>query len=399
MGEDNQEHSVSLEFVNMIDIIEMSVLIADDMPNMVTTLRGMMKFLNYGKRFIPAKDGEEAWRILQKEPVDLAILDYNMPMMNGAELLSRIREDKKLRDLPVIMVTAQAIRDFVAEAAESEIDAYILKPATVKVLGDKVLNVIESANSPSPMVFHPKEARAYEDLGDLDAAVSETKLAIDANPSSSRPLRELGYYHYKKGDLKESKIWLTKAAKMNPLDVFAFHYLGELYANVNDIDMASKYFEKAMNISPRHVSRAVSFGTTLLEKNMPGEAIQVFEKALSLAKNNMKLREEVAHRCVKKGAKEYGATLLESVLRKEPHRQDLALQLGTTLTELGQYPKALTFLKRTEKEDKNNLAVKMVIAKAYLGLGKAIRAEKALKELLKSDPDNIEALDLMRQCI
>ena len=131
----------------MIDINEMTVLIADDIPNMITTLRNMMKVLKYGKRFIPADNGEEAWRILNKEkeePVEFAILDYNMPVMNGAELLSRIREDRDLRDLPVVMVTAQANREFVAEAAESEIDAYILKPPTVKVLGQKILAVIEN---------------------------------------------------------------------------------------------------------------------------------------------------------------------------------------------------------------------------------------------------------------
>ena len=189
----------------MIDIIDMTVLIADDMPNMITTIRGMLKFLHYGKRFIPAGDGEEAWRVLKKEAIDLAILDFNMPFMNGAELLARIRDDRELRDLPVIMVTAQANQEFVAEAAESEIDAYILKPATVKVLGDKVLSVIEHANNPSPMVFHLKEARLYAEAGDFDAAIEEAKLALDANPSSSRPLRELGYYYFEKDDLIEAK--------------------------------------------------------------------------------------------------------------------------------------------------------------------------------------------------
>jgi CheY-like chemotaxis protein len=136
----------------MIDINEMTVLITDDMPNMINTIRSVMKVLGYGKKFIPASNGQEAWQVLKKEPVDLAILDYNMPYMTGAGLLSRIREDRNLRDLPVVMVTAEGNREFVAEAAESEIDAYILKPVTVKVLGDKVLGVINNANEPPPMV-------------------------------------------------------------------------------------------------------------------------------------------------------------------------------------------------------------------------------------------------------
>lgn len=383
----------------IIDIVEMTVLIADDMPNMVTAIRGMMKFLNYGKRFVTANDGEEAWRILKKEPVHLAILDYNMPKMNGGELLSRIREDRELRDLPITMVTAQANRDFVAEAAESEIDAYILKPATVKVLGDKVLSVIQNANNPSPMVFHLKEAKAYDDAGDIDAAIEEARLAMDANPTSSRPLRELGYYYFKKDDLKEAKGWLTRAAKMNPLDVFAFHCLGELYAKVNDIEMASKCFEKAMDISPRHVSRAVSFGTTLLEREMPKEAVLVFEKALHLAANDSKLREQIADCCVKKGAKEYGAKLLEAILRKTPDRHDLGVKLGATLAELGEHAKALPFLARAEKENPKNCQIKMHLARVHLALGKSVRAENALREILAVNPDHAEASDLLKKCV
>lgn len=383
----------------MIDISEMTVLIVDDMPNMITTIRSMMKVLKYGKTFLSAASGAEAWRILKKEPLDMAILDYHMPGMSGAELLSRIREDRDLRDLPVVMVTAQANREFVAEAAESEIDAYILKPATVKVLGDKILTVIENANNPSPMVFHLKEAKRFEENGDMDAAIEEGELAVDANPTSSRPPRELGYYYFKKGDLKEAEKWLLKAARMNSLDVFAFHYLGELYLKVNDIESASQYFEKAMSINPRHVTRAIYFGTTLLERKMLQEAVQVFEKALNVSGNDLKLREEIAGLCIEKGAKEYGAKLLESMLRTESKRTDLLFLLGVTLEELGQNSKALTYLTRAEKDDRKNHDIKIHLARVYLALGKTIRAEKPLREILEVNPKNKEALGLLKQCV
>jgi CheY-like chemotaxis protein len=383
----------------MIDIIEMTVLIADDMPNMITTIRGMMKYLNFGGKFFSASTGEEAWNILKKEPVDLAILDYNMPVMNGAELLNRIREDRDLRDLPVLMVTAQANMEFVAEAAESEIDAYILKPATVKVLGDKITSVIQNANDPSPMVFHLKEARHYDDVGDIDGAIEEALLAIEANPASSRPPRELGYYYMRKDDLKSAEKWLLKAAKMNDLDVVAFHHLGELYVRLNDIETASKYFEKAMDISPRHVPRAVFFGTTLLERNMIPEAVQVYEKALSLSGNDTQLQEEIAGYCIEKGAKEYGAKLLESILRRRPDRNDLASLAGATFKKIGEYSKALTYLSRAEREDSDNVDVKLHLAEVLLAMGKSIRAEKPLKQVLEKDPENGKALDLLKQCV
>jgi tetratricopeptide (TPR) repeat protein len=384
----------------MIDINEMTVLIADDMPNMITTLRNMMKVLKYGKRFIPANNGEQAWRILKKEkeePVELAILDSNMPVMTGAELLSRIREDRDLRDLPVVMVTALANREFVAEAAESETDAYILKPPTVKVLGEKILGVIENANNPSPMVTHLKEARRFEEAGDIDAAIQKAHLAVDANPLSSKPVHELGYYYLKKGDPKEAEQWLLKAVEMNPLDVAAFDHLGKLYVKLNDIETASRYFEKAVSINPRDVTRAVYFGIILLGRKMVQEAVRVFEKVLDVAEDDLRLKEQIAGFCIEKEAKEYGARLLESILGSRPDRKDLFFKLGVILEELGQHSKALNYLASAEKEDGKNLDIKIHLARVYLAMGKAIRAEKPLRQILEADPDNKEAMKLLRQ--
>jgi len=383
----------------MIDIVEMTVLIVDDMPNMITTIRSIMKVLGFGKRFIAAGNGEEAWRILKKEAIDMAILDYNMPIVTGSELLSRIREDRDLRDLPVVMVTAYAHKEFVAEAAESEIDAYVLKPVTVKVLGDKVLSVIENANSPPPMVYHLKEARKFEDDGDIDAAIGEARLAMEANPRSSRPLRELGYYYFKKNDLKKAEKWLLKAAQMNSLDVFAFHYLGELYLKRNEIEEASKYFDKAMSISPRHVARGIRFGKILVQRQRIEKAIQVFEKAIKLSGNDLELREEIANFCIEEGAKEYGARLLEFIVRADPTRKDLLFKLGVALEEIGKHSKALTYLTRAEKEERDNPDIKVHLARVYLALGRPIRAEKALKEILKADPKNKKAMELLKGCI
>jgi tetratricopeptide (TPR) repeat protein len=383
----------------MIDIKEMTVLITDDMPNMINTIRSVMKVLGYGKRFIPAGNGQEAWQILKKEPVDLAILDYNMPQMTGAGLLSLIREDRDLKDLPVVMVTAEANREFVAEAAESEIDAYILKPVTVKVLGDKVLSVIKNANKPTPMVYHLQKARRFEDDGDLEAAINEARLAMEANPKSSRPLRELGYYYFKKDDLKEAEKWLLKAAQMNSLDVFAFHYLGELYLKRDQIEEASKYFDKAMSISPRHLSRGIRFGKILVQRQEIEKAIQVFDRAISLSQSALELREEIADFCIGEGAKEYGAKLLESVARAAPNRKDLFFKLGVALKEIGKDSKALSYLEMAAKEDKNNLDIKVHLAEVYLALGRPIRAEKALNETLKADPKNKKAMELLKGCV
>ena len=379
----------------VIDPSRMTVLIVDDMESMCKSIRGLMKVLNYGKQFYYSHDGVEAWNLLQKEPVDIAIVDWNMPNMTGVELLSLIREDRRLRDIPVVMVTVEANREIVAEAAESHIDAYILKPLTARALADKVASVLDKANNPPPMFFHLKRARDYEEVGDVDAAISEVMKAMEADPQSSRPLRELGYLYFKKNDMENAENWLLKAAKMNKLDVFAFHGLGEIYLKRNDIDRAFKYLEKAMNISPRHVSRGLEFGKVLMKKNMTKKALSVFERTIQLSTSPLGMQEEVADICMENKEFNYAAKLLGFVLQASPKRYDLMKKIGIANAAMNNHREALSFYIEAGKRDKENIDLKLSTAKSYISIGQVLRAEKLLKAVLKDDAENEEAKELL----
>jgi len=384
----------------MIDIDEMTVLIVDDVLLTCKLIRKLMMNIGYGRNFLFAHDGKEALDILQKEPVDLVLLDYNMPAgMSGVETLSHIREDRDLRDLPVIMVSAEAYKDYVAAAGESDIDAYILKPINITLLEEKISIVVEKANNPPPMVYHLKKAKGSEEEGDIDAAIKEAELAMEANPNSSRPIRELGYYYFKKDNLKEAERWLLKAAEMNYMDVFAFHYLGELYLKLNDIENAHRYFEKAMKISPRHLTRGIHFAKTLVERKMITKAVHIFDEVLKLSGSTLELREEIADFCIDEGASEYAAKLLESIIKEKPDRTDLFFKLGKALENLGDIEKAITYLIKAGKIDKENAGINIHLAKDYLTLGKPIYAEKAIKEILKINPSHKVARELLKQCV
>ena len=381
----------------MIDIYGMSVLIVDDMMTMCKSIHNMLRVLKYGSMFFMANSGKDALRTLRKESVDLVLLDYNMPEMTGGEVVSSIREDRDLRDTPVIMITAEANKEYVAEVAESEIDAYILKPLTIKLLDEKLSLVVAKANDPPPVVVHLKKAMAFEEDGDVDAAIEEARLAMEAEPESSRPVRELGYYYLKGGRIGEAEKWLLKAADMNYLDVFSFHHLAELYLDRDDIEKAQHYFEKAMKISPRHVDRGVNFGKTLVQRNMAERAIGVFDKALKLS-GSVELKEEIADFCIQEKVSKYAAKLLESIVRSDPAREDLYFKLGGTLAEAGDTNKALNYLVKAEEHDEENVSIKLQVAKGYLTQRRPILAERTLKRVFKLDPDHKEAAELYRQC-
>ncbi len=382
----------------MIDIHKMAVLIVDDSFNMCQSISGMLRVVGYGGKFLFALNGQEALEVLFKEPVDLVLLDYNMPVMSGAEVLGQLRMGRRFRDLPVIMVTAEAYRDYVAEMGESEIDAYILKPLTVKVLQEKVSQVVHKANNPPPMVAYLKEARRCEDEGDLESALEFARKAAEENPKASRPLREIGYFHLKRGELEEAEEHLLGAVRRNYMDVLAFHYLGELYLEKDDIEKASHYLDKAMKISPRQLGRGIRFGEVLVRRNRLEKAREVFDKVLSLPAATPEVREEVADFCLEHGFNDYGLKLLASLTEDQPRRADLFFKLGKALLSEGEKLRAVYYLSQAAELDKGGVAVRLELARSYLEMKKPLLAEKPLLQILEMDRGNQEAQDLLRRC-
>lgn len=380
----------------MIDIKTMSVAIVDDIESMCKSIRGMLKILEIGDRFFYGYNGKEALDIVREHEIDLLIMDWNMPVMNGLEALGYIRDDERLRDLPVVMITAEAGREMVAQAAESTIDAYILKPLTVKALGDKIGWLVDAVNNPPPMFVHLKKARDHKEAGDIEAAVKELKAAMKADPSSSRPPREMGLLYLAQNDPESAEKYLLQAAGMNRYDVFAFHHLGELYLDKNHIDLATKYFEKAMQVSPRHVGRGIHFAKALLKKGIIEKAEKVFDKALALSDNDSSLMEDVANFCMANDAHGYAVRSFESILKKKPGRTDIMMKLGVVLTEDGKTKEALDYFSDVEKREPQNLDAKFYMAHCFIDIDQIYRAEKALRDILEIDPGNVKAKEILK---
>ena len=112
-------------------------LIVDDFSTMRRIIRGLLKEAGYVDAD-EAEDGQVAFQKLQLGHFDCVITDINMPNMNGFELLEAIKEDEKLKSIPVLMITAEASKDDVLKAAKLGASAYIVKPFSKAVLEDKI---------------------------------------------------------------------------------------------------------------------------------------------------------------------------------------------------------------------------------------------------------------------
>ena len=124
----------------------MKFLVVDDFSTMRRIVRGLLKelgFLNVEE----AEDGVVALNRLKSEPFDFVVSDWNMPNMTGLELLKAIRADAALAHLPVLMVTAEAKKENIIEAAKSGASGYVVKPFTAATLDEKLNKIFKATGA------------------------------------------------------------------------------------------------------------------------------------------------------------------------------------------------------------------------------------------------------------
>lgn len=120
----------------------MKVLVADDFATMRKIIRNILKQIGFDD-IVEAEDGQVALQLLKNENIGLVVTDWNMPNMTGLELLQKIRNDPKTANLPVLMVTAEGLKDNVIAAVKAGVNNYVVKPFTAEVLQEKLEQVFK----------------------------------------------------------------------------------------------------------------------------------------------------------------------------------------------------------------------------------------------------------------
>ncbi len=112
------------------------ILVVDDEPDLVSTVEYRLRFANC--EVVTASNGQEGLRKAAAEKPDLILLDTNMPVMNGHEMLERLRADPDLKTIPVIMLTARCEAQDIAVASSLGVSDYVTKPFDFTQLMDRI---------------------------------------------------------------------------------------------------------------------------------------------------------------------------------------------------------------------------------------------------------------------
>lgn len=122
---------------------DMKFLVVDDFSTMRRIIKNLLNDLGYSN-VTEADDGATALPMLQSGNFDFLVTDWNMPGMPGLDLLKAVRADARLAKMPVLMLTAEAKREQIIEAAQAGVNGYVIKPFTAVTLKEKIDKILEA---------------------------------------------------------------------------------------------------------------------------------------------------------------------------------------------------------------------------------------------------------------
>ena len=120
---------------------DLKFLVVDDFSTMRRIIKNLLHDLGY-PHVTEADDGKTALPMLQGGGFDFLISDWNMPGMSGLDLIKAVRSDARLAKMPVLMLTAEAKREQIIEAAQAGVNGYVIKPFTAETLKEKLDKIL-----------------------------------------------------------------------------------------------------------------------------------------------------------------------------------------------------------------------------------------------------------------
>ena len=127
----------------MIDT-SLKVLVVDDMSTMRRIVKNVLKQIGFSD-MVEAENGQDALNKLKAGDIGLIVSDWNMPVMQGIELLRTVRADAELKHLPFLMVTAEGQKENIIEAVQAGVSNYVVKPFTPEELKGKLEKIFAKA--------------------------------------------------------------------------------------------------------------------------------------------------------------------------------------------------------------------------------------------------------------
>ncbi|MEW6263787.1 MAG: tetratricopeptide repeat protein [Thermodesulfobacteriota bacterium] len=339
------------------------IMIVNDKVDLRNIVRDYLKNDGYSNLLV-SENGMSALRRAANDLPDLIIADYDLPGLNGLQLLKEIRSNRDLAETPFLLISSEAEQKYVALAAEHRVNAFIVKPFSQQTLSDKVNHILESKLNPgdSDLLYQDGNRLVLE--GRLEEALERYSQALTGTR------RTLAAIHYKMGRAREkmeqqaeAEEDYRQAVNMSELYVEAYDALGSLTLRQNRTDEALGFFRRGVNISPLNAQRQFNLGESLLAAGDFEAAEKAFKMALDL----------------------------------DPSQTHALNRLGISLRRQGKLNEAKDYLLRAAEATPDDENLFYNLGRVCLDQGDPDAAKSYLDKALALKPDFKEALELKSQ--
>lgn len=370
-------------------------LVVDDLPNMRKTMKNMLRFLGY-ENIEEADDGDTGIRMMSENPIDFVIADWVMPRLSGLEMMRTAKDKPNLKNIPFLMVTAEVDAGQIAQAAETDVDGYIIKPFVAKTLEDKIKAIINKKENPSEVEKLFMAAEKAKEKGDYGKALACLEKVKEMNPRSARALQTMGEVFELRDEWDKAETLYREAVETNPRYIKAHQALSEFYEKKGDTDKALQALEAAVEISPNNPDRQTRLGEIYMEKGDVDKAEEAFKIAVKHDPHSPERRTAIGEAYLKGGQEDRAADAFKQSIDL---KQDTNVynRLGIALRKKGKFKEAIQEYKKAIKVDPSDEVLYYNIGRAYMQDKNFNSARKAFKKALSVDPNFEDAQRMLEK--
>ena len=380
----------------MKKLTDLTFMIVDDMPNMRRTVRSMLTRMGIRKAVIEADDGDRAWEKLQYAPIDFIICDWNMPRMKGIELLRKMRKDPKYESVPFLMLTAEVEEGTIAQAAETEIDAYLIKPFVMKTLMDKIDEAMRRRFEPTEAEILFRKSTDALKTGQLKVAYETLQKVLELSPNSAKVHRALGEVFLEGRNVTKAKESFEKAISLSRQYTKALDGLATVYGMEGDLGRQEELLHQAVEISPMAPDRQLQYGKALLAVGKEEEAINALETSLKQDPESPELARAVGEVFLAADLDQYATKAFKKAINLMPNEIHTYNRLGIALRKQKKYLEAIQEYQKALQKEPENEVILYNISIAYYNQGLKQEAKTTLEKLLKINPNHGQAMDALK---
>jgi CheY-like chemotaxis protein len=372
-----------------------TVMVVEDILSARETVLNLLKALGF-THFLEAENGEDALEKIRNTTPGLIISDWNMPKMNGLNLLRAVRSRPESPYIPFIFLTSKSEVEDVALASDGGASAYLVKPVTIKALAEALNTVFNGG-------FEQDFELLKVEIQNLCAAKEQAK-ALDLlrrfellYPSQAQRIR-LAHVRVlmEFSDFPKAEAMLCDILASNPLFARGWEAMAKIQSWQGMWDQALAAVDKAVSISPNNTEYHILRGSINLHKEDLHEARKNFMTALNIDRKNDQIKQDIWNAyvdldMVDEVQRDFGSYIFSSLTC------DTLNNMAVAYRRKGELARAVEIYRAALAKEPDNPKILFNAAVAYVNRKQYARAKSLLAHALGNDPEFEKAKALLKQ--